>query len=457
MKRERVRILKNVSTQNEGPVLYWMQRSQRIQDNWSLLYAQEYAKKHNKPLIIAFNLFESFLDATLRQFDFMLKGLQETAIEADNLNIPFFILYGDPVGNLSVLINQNNICALFTDFNPLKLIAQKKSELIQKINIPVFEVDSQNIVPVWIASPKLEYAAYTLRPKIKKLLPEFLTEIPPAQNQSLSAPNLDLSSLKVLAPETAIDILNVDTTVSPVSWLVPGFKSAQKQLQKFIEQELHTYSSDRNDPNKNATSHMSPFLHYGQFSAQRVAFEIKSATEASSESREAYLEELIVRRELADNYCHYCPDYDKFSGFHNWSQKTLNEHRFDKREYLYTFDQFEKAATHDPLWNAAQNQLRQEGKMHGFMRMYWAKKILEWTPSPEEAQAVAIYLNDKYELDGLDPNGYAGINWSIGGVHDRAWTERPVYGKIRYMNYNGCKRKFNVTEYEQRWNTTSLF
>ena len=164
-------------------------------------------------------------------------------------------------------------------------------------------------------------------------------------------------------------------------------------------------------------------------------------------SREAFLEELIVRRELADNFCFYQPNYDTFAGFPAWAQKTLNQHRRDRREKLYTAEELESGRTHDELWNAAQRHMVQRGKMHGYMRMYWAKKILEWTASPEEAQAVAIYLNDRYELDGRDPNGYAGIAWSIGGVHDRAWFERPVFGKIRYMSYNGCRSKFKVEAY----------
>ena len=156
---------------------------------------------------------------------------------------------------------------------------------------------------------------------------------------------------------------------------------------------------------------------------------------------------MIIRRELSDNFCFYNPNYDHFEGFPAWAQKTLNEHRRDTREYLYNQEQFEKAFTHDPLWNAAQMEMVRKGKMHGYLRMYWAKKILEWTPSPEEAQRIAIYLNDRYELDGRDPNGYAGIAWSIGGVHDRAWGERPVFGKIRYMSFNGAKSKFDVARY----------
>ena len=218
-----------------------------------------------------------------------------------------------------------------------------------------------------------------------------------------------------------------------------GEDAALKKLSTLSE-VLQGYSSLRNDPNKKALSNMSPYFHFGHISAQRVALEIKNS-ELDSEDKNAFLEEMIVRRELSDNFCEYEPHYDYFEGFHKWAQETLNDHRDDKRDYLYTRDQFEESKTHDPLWNAAQNQMKLEGKMHGYMRMYWAKKILEWSESPEDALQIAIDLNDKYELDGRDPNGYAGIAWSIGGVHDRAWFERPVYGKIRYMNYNGCKSK----------------
>jgi len=198
--------------------------------------------------------------------------------------------------------------------------------------------------------------------------------------------------------------------------------------------------------NQKGQSNLSPYLHFGQISAQRIALEVRKAR-LDPEAQKAFLEELIIRRELSDNYCYYNPDYDRPSGFPAWAQKTQATHQDDRREYDYSSEQLEKAQTHDPLWNAAQMEMVHKGKMHGYMRMYWAKKILEWTKSPEEAQRIAITLNDKYELDGRDPNGYTGIAWSIGGVHDRAWGERPVFGKIRYMSYNGSKSKFDVKGY----------
>jgi len=219
-----------------------------------------------------------------------------------------------------------------------------------------------------------------------------------------------------------------------------------KTLSDFIQNKLNSYTSQRNDPNLDGTSNLSPYLHFGQISAQRIVLESIKVKKIGN-LKGTYYDEIIVRRELSDNFCLYEPDYDKFEGFHSWAQQSLNAHREDKRDYTYSLDEFEKAKTHDDLWNAAQHQMIKRGKMHGYLRMYWAKKILEWTETPEKAIEFAIYLNDKYELDGRDPNGYAGIAWSIGGIHDRAWGERKIFGKIRYMSYNGMKRKFNVKQY----------
>ena len=243
--------------------------------------------------------------------------------------------------------------------------------------------------------------------------------------------------------------LQVDRSVAEVDWLGPGEVAARQVLRHFLKNKLAEYGEKRNDPTKDMVSNLSPYLHFGHISAQRVALEVQKHP-MDEKKKDSFLEELIVRRELADNFCLYNGKYDQFEGFHPWAQKTLNEHRSDEREYLYSLDEFEEAKTHDDLWNAAQIEMVRRGKMHGYMRMYWAKKILEWTESPEAALEIAIFLNDKYELDGRDSNGYAGIAWSVGGVHDRAWNERPVFGKIRYMSYNGCKRKFDIKSYIQK-------
>ncbi|GAB2274098.1 DNA photolyase phr1 [Dionaea muscipula] len=240
--------------------------------------------------------------------------------------------------------------------------------------------------------------------------------------------------------------------VPEIGWCEPGEAAAKEVLmgseEGFLTKRLKNYATDRNNPLKpRALSGLSPYLHFGQISAQRCAWEARSVRKLSPEAVDAFLEELIVRRELADNFCFYQPNYDSLKGAWEWARKTLMDHASDKREHIYSREQLEKAQTADPLWNAAQLEMVHFGKMHGFMRMYWAKKILEWSIGPEEALAISIYLNDKYEIDGRDPNGYVGCMWSICGVHDQGWKERPVFGKIRYMNYAGCKRKFDVDGY----------
>jgi deoxyribodipyrimidine photo-lyase len=316
-----------------------------------------------------------------------------------------------------------------------------KFQNLKKINIPFYEVDAHNVVPCFYVSPKQEFGAYTIRPKIHKNLPEFLDNFPKIKkmksSEGFSSDSIDW--------ESVYNSLKVDDKVKPVNWLKPGEGAAHKALKKFIDSKLDIYDDLRNDPNADALSNLSPYLHFGQISAQRIALIVSSL--ANHPSAESFLEELIVRRELSDNFCYRTPDYDSFKGFPDWAKKTLNEHRKDEREFVYSLKEFERAETHEDLWNAAQNEMVNRGKMHGYMRMYWAKKILEWSGSPEEALKIAIHLNDKYELDGRDPNGYTGCAWAIGGLHDRAWAERPVYGKIRYMNRNGAKRKFDIDKY----------
>jgi len=235
--------------------------------------------------------------------------------------------------------------------------------------------------------------------------------------------------------------------------LVQGVKSgetaARAHLGRFLKAGLAHYDRDRNDPTRDGQSGLSVYLHFGQISAQRVALDVRNAA-APPEAKAAFLEELIIRRELSDNFCFHNPDYDTVRAFHPWAQATLNAHRHDARTHQYALAQFEAAQTHEDLWNAAQMELVMTGRMHGYLRMYWAKKILEWSESPEAALQIAVTLNDRYQMDGRDPNGYAGCAWAIGGLHDRPWQERPVFGKIRYMNENGCRRKFDVDAYIEK-------
>lgn len=446
MLNKRTRLLKE-GVENNGPVIYWMSREQRVRDNWALLFAQDLAISKKRPLAVVFCLVSRFLGASLRQFDFMIKGLEECSIELQKKNIPFVLLRGLPEEKIIKFINKVDASILITDFDPLKIKREWKQKIIDKISIPFYEVDAHNIVPIWVASDKQEFAAYTLRPKIMKQIDNFLTDYPELKKHPF---NLSFEKEEYNWDEI-IKHLPVNRSISKIEWILPGEKQAKKVLLDFISNKLKNYDDFRNDPNENAQSNLSPYLHFGQISSQRVAYEIKKLP-INNKSKDSFLEELIVRKELSDNYCYYCNDYDNFNGFPEWAKKTLDEHRKDKREYVYSLSIFEEARTHDNLWNAAQIEMITTGKMHGYMRMYWAKKILEWTNSPEEAQEIAIYLNDKYELDGRDPNGYTGIAWSIGGVHDRAWFSKQVYGKVRYMSYNGCKNKFDINAYIKKYN-----
>ena len=448
MNEKRVRLLQQNKIK-PGPIVYWISRDQRADDNWALLFAQELAIRNSQPLVVTFCLVDDFLGATLRQYNFMLEGLMQTAESLSRKNIPFYLLHGQPEKQIPKFIRQYKIGALVTDFDPLKIKRIWKIAVAEKINMPFYEVDTHNIVPCWYASPKQEYGAYTIRAKIHKLLAEFMEEFPKLKKHPFKwtqkVPKIDWNNI--------IRNLRIDQSVDKIDWLKPGPKTASKILKNFIENKLLYYEQRRNDPNQDGQSNLSPYLHFGQLSAQRVAIEVQKAN-VNSKTKKAFLEELIVRRELSDNFCLYNQNYDNTNCFSDWAKLTLKDHKKDKRQYNYCLEEFEHACTHDDLWNAAQLEMVTRGKMHGYMRMYWAKKILEWTKSPKDAMQIAIYLNDKYELDGRDPNGYAGIAWSIGGIHDRPWPQRPIFGKIRYMSYSGCKSKFNIEQYISTYKTS---
>jgi deoxyribodipyrimidine photo-lyase len=427
-----------------GAVVYWMSRDQRVEDNWALLYAQELAKKHNAPLIVVFCLVEDFLGAQDKHFHWMLSGL--AVVEKDLLKkgVPFWLLRGKPEREVVEFVKDKNIGAVVCDLSPLKVSRSWKEGVAAKTKVAVFEVDAHNVIPVWVTSSKQEYGAQTIRYKVHKFLPKYLVSIPRLEKH-VSDSKADF--VKNTWPN---DLPTYDSPVSPIK--------------KFLKEKLGKYDISRNDPNADGQSNMSAYLHFGRLSAQRLALETLKESGAKlgdllgkknlsnkGVSAAAFLEELIVRRELSENFCFYNDKYDQFEGLPDWAKKSLNKHKKDKREYVYSKKQFEEAVTHDQLWNAAQTQMMKDGKMHGYLRMYWAKKILEWSRTPVDAIATAIYLNDKYELDGRDPNGYVGILWAIGGLHDRPWSERPIFGQVRYMNLAGCKKKFDVDAYVKRY------
>ncbi len=460
MLEERRRILKHPKseeTKEKGPVVYWMSRDQRLEDNWALIHAKEIAEEKGLPLVVCFSLVPSFLGATKRQYYFMLKGLKKLRKDMENKGIDFVMMLGDPSVKVPELCEAIEASTIVTDFSPLRIKQgwNKKimeSDYVKNNDVEVIEVDAHNIVPCWEASDKQEFAAYTIRPKITRKLEKFLEEFPSLGKQSPIDEELRRTIKRYDHSDwdEVFSSLKIDMNVEEVDWIKPGEDNAREHLKMFLKDRLDTYDVNRNDPNRKGVSDISPYLHFGQISPQRVALEVKKARKHSP-SKDAYLEELIIRRELSDNFCFYNKDYDNPDGFPQWAKFTHEQHKDDKREYTYTLKEFEEAKTHDKYWNAAQMEMVKTGKMHGYMRMYWAKKILEWSRDVKEALKISIYLNDKYELDGRDPNGYVGVMWSIGGVHDRAWPERQIFGKIRYMVDSGLKRKFDAERYASRY------
>jgi len=446
---QRIRNQENAAGK-EGPVLYWMHREFRAESNWALIYAREQALQRKVPVAVVFCLSPSFIGATLRQYDFLLRGLEQSARTLRAAGVPLILRCGSPPDEMLRLCAETRPALVVTDFDPLRIKRQWVQRLAQQVRRPVHEVDSRNIVPAWIASDRREFMARTFRVRIRRQLSTFLDPFPELDPHPFAweapVPSLDFSQLRAS--------LKVDARVPPVSGQVSGELAGREALSRFIEQRLANYHR-RNDPNADVCSGLSPYLHFGMISSQSIMLEIRRRG-LGGDNVDSFLDELIVRRELSDNFCFHTPGYDQIAGFPQWAQHTLEKHRRDKRAYLYTEEQFEGAQTHDPLWNGAQQQLIVTGTMHGYMRMYWAKKILEWTEDPAEALRIAIWLNDRYALDGRDSNGYTGIAWSIGGVHDRGWAERPIFGTVRFMNEAGARRKFDVNRFIRTWSSAQL-
>ena len=426
-------------------VCYWMSREQRCGDNQALAFASETADRLELPLLVFFSLSPGFIGAARRHYDFMFNGLMEVEKELTKKDIGFRLVMGEPQRTVPDLLGEASPALMVTDFDPLKPKRAWREGACKETDMTIYEVDAHNVVPCWLVSNKREWSAATLRRKLAILIPSFLNQPPP-----IKKPKIPWKEARPIDWRKASSWIQASDFGNPITWIRPGAKAALRKLEDFIAQGLSSYPYRRNDPNREGQSDLSPYLHFGQLSPHRVAWEV-SRTEAPEASRQVFLEELIVRRELSDNFCLHVPDYDSVSGFPEWSKATLDQHRYDEREYVYSSREFEEGRTHDRLWNAAQTEMVKRGKMHGYMRMYWAKKILEWSETPEEAMRTAVLLNDRYELDGRDPNGYAGIAWSIGGVHDRAWPSRKVYGKVRFMSFGGAKSKFDVESYIAKW------
>jgi deoxyribodipyrimidine photo-lyase len=434
-----------------GPVVYWQSREQRAADNWALLEAGDRARAAGAPLLVVFCLSPTFPGATCRHYDFLLAGLAETERTLRDHGIPLILLTGDPARTLPDFLTAIEAGCCVTDFDPMRIKQAWKRAAAASAPCPLHEVDAHNVVPCFVASPKKEYSAATLRPKLHKRLAEFLEPFPdlpvwPAGNLS-GCPPVDWNAVRAS--------VRADPAGPPLAEPVPGPAAALACLDRFVRERLPVYAARRNDPTVAATSELSPYFHFGHIAPQRAALTVLAAGKRHPADADAFLEECLVRRELADNFCLYEPDYDELAALPAWARKTLAAHAADPRPYVYDRIAFASAATHSALWNAAQRQLVATGRIHGYLRMYWAKKILEWSPTPEAALATALDLNDRYALDGRDPNGVVGVLWSVGGLHDRPWANRPIFGQVRFMNERGCRRKFDVDAYIARFSERS--
>lgn len=470
--KERIIRHKTAATPRGGYVLYWMQQAQRIHYNPAFDYAVAEAMRMKMGLIVCFVISAEIPEANIRHYRFMIEALPEIAVELIPKKIPFHILLGKPEELIPKLAQKARLLVL--DHGYLNWQKAWRDEMFDSkllADTEIVQLDSEATIPVHLASDKEEYSAATLRRKLVLKLPDWV-DYPDPANYDIPAQDLDLQGI----PHYSHDSQDLDalwdwvlTELKPqqnpgiLSQITGGYSQAQARLDIFIQDRLSGFSQYRNHPDKDYVSNLSPYLHFGQISALDIIHKIFEAWQVPFDAlphliRDRkqldgkilnladYAEELIVRRELSMNFCENNPQYDSALCLPNWARKTLNNHIGDAREAEYSLETLEQGETDDIYWNAAQRQMVLTGKMHGYMRMYWGKRLLIWCPSVDEAFEILLYLNNKYELDGRDVNAYAGVAWCF-GKHDRPWGERPIYGMVRYMNANGLKRKFDMNAY----------
>lgn len=443
---ERVQDLNEADVREGGYVLYWMQSSQRAEQNHALEYAVQRANDLDQRLLVVFGLTDDYPEANLRHYTFMLEGLKDAQEAIEKRGIEMVVREGSPE---EVALEAGKDASLIvTDRGYMRPQKKWREKVAREADCLVTQVESDVVVPVELASGKQEHAARTLRPKIQEYLEDFLVALRPTRvekrSKNMREDGLDLSDV-----EKVLDGMDLDRSVGALSHLYKGGNSeAKKIFRRFLKQGLGDYDANRNQPQTDYVSHMSKYLHFGHVSPTWLALQAREAS-AKRDNIESFVEELVVRRELSMNFVFYNNDYDSYSNLPGWARKTLEEHKSDEREYTYTRKQLENAETHDEYWNAAMKEMVHTGYMHNYMRMYWGKKILEWSNTPEHAYKTTLYLNNKYFLDGRDPNSFANVAW-VFGQHDRGWTEREVYGKVRYMSSGGLERKTKPDQYVEK-------
>ena len=425
-----------------------MQRAQRALDNPALDLAVEVANTLRQPVVIFFATVPFYPHANLRHYAFLAEGIPDIADRARKRGIGF-VLRNYPEHSLLKFCDQVRASLVVGDENPLREPRYWRDLAAKKLSVPLWTVDADVMVPSKLLK-KEQYAARIIRPRVQQSLQQFLTAPRnPAAKVEWQAPR----GLSALPDDGSIDITDgwndLDRTVQPVASFRGGTTQALKLLDQFVKRKLASYPENHGKPEIDGTSRLSPYLHFGHIGPHTVMHAVLKA-KAPRAAKDDYIDQLLTWRELAINFVHFNPLYDSIECAPEWAHKTLAKHAQDPRPVLYTREQLEFAATHDELWNAAQLQMLHAGWMHNYMRMYWAKKILEWSPSPAIAWQTALYLNDRYFLDGRDPNGYAGVAWAIGGKFDRPWFERPIFGTIRWMSGDAARKKFDAEKYIRR-------
>jgi len=451
---ERVQLLNDKSANNDGKyVLYWMQMFKRTEYNHALNFAIQQANERKLPLVVYEGLKYYYPWSSDRIHTFILEGVEEKREAFEKLGIKYvFYLQKDENSPKDTVARIAKDAALIvTDDFPCFIIPKHNEAIVRKAEIPVFAVDSNGVIPM-SRFDKEEYAAYTIRPKIKKILNEYLK---PFKEEKII---VRADDLKVDCPETKVENLEklvsecaIDHSVKASHFYQGGTANGRKRLKKFLKEILTDYDEARNKPEKDGSSRLSSYLHFGFLSSLEIALAVQEA-DAAQASKDAYLEELIVRRELSYNFTRFNEKYDSLESLPAWVQKTMREHITDARAPIYSLEQLERGETYDELWNAAQREMVETGEMHNYVRMLWGKNVIGWTKSYEEAFAVLEHLNNKYCLDGRNPNSYAGILWCF-GKHDRPWMKRPVFGTIRYMTSGSTGKKFNSKQYIE-WTKT---
>jgi deoxyribodipyrimidine photo-lyase len=439
---ERVQVLNEADVAADGAyVLYWMQQSQRAELNHALEYAVHRANELHQPVLVAFGLMDDYPEANRRHYHFMLQGLADVAVALEERRIPFVVLRGHPDDVALRLAEDASL--VVCDRGYLRHQREWREHVAHEAPCAVVQVESDVVVPVELVSDHQEHAARTIRPKITKHLARFLVDLPKARLTTTS-PLTEVRGEDLSDVDALLDRLGLDDEVPVVPLFTGGTTAGTTVLRNFLADQLDVYAAHRNQPQTSDVSHMSKYLHFGQLSPVWIALE--ASRKPRNENRDDFLEELIIRRELPMNFVFYQPRYDSYSSLPDFAKTTLSEHEDDLREHRYTRSELEDAETHDPYWNAAMREMRATGYMHNYMRMYWGKKILEWSSTPQHAYATALYLNNTYFIDGRDANSFANVAW-VFGQHDRGWTERDVFGKVRYMNAAGLERKADPKAY----------